>query len=211
MTTGKRMTQWLGLAMGTALLVGCGERQPDPQPQPTPSDEPRSIFVDGSDADAAAPAEAIGPLETTIGFPDDAELSEQARAELATVLESPQVEQGGAIILRGHSDAGGSDEVNLRASQIRAEAVRDFLVENGIEEDRIEIIAFGEQNPVAPNALPDGTPNEEGRRRNRRVEILIEGESEQDADEAGIGEPTIVESIAGELETQRRGQGDPAR
>jgi OOP family OmpA-OmpF porin len=42
-----------------------------------------------------------------------------------------------------------------------------------VAEDRIEIVAFGEQNPVAPNALPDGTPNDEGRAKNRRVEIRV--------------------------------------
>ena len=67
--------------------------------------------------------------------------------------------EGGEIILRGHSDSGGSDDGNLRASQARAEAVRDWLVDNGIDSERITVIAFGEQNPAAPNALPDGSPN----------------------------------------------------
>jgi OOP family OmpA-OmpF porin len=61
----------------------------------------------------------------------------------------------------------------LRAGLERAEAVRDWLIEMGVAEDRSEVLTFGEQNPIEPNALPDGTPNEEGRAANRRVEILI--------------------------------------
>ena len=74
----------------------------------------------------------------------------------------------------GHSDAGGSDQVNLRVSLERAEAVRDYLVGQGADEKRIRVIAFGSQNPVEPNALPDGSPNEAGRAANRRVEVTIE-------------------------------------
>ena len=51
MTTGKRMTQWLGMALGTALLAGCGDRQPDPQPQPTPRlYAPNCLVINGEKA-----------------------------------------------------------------------------------------------------------------------------------------------------------------
>ncbi len=211
MRTAIAIKQWFGLGLGVAMLAACGDREPDPAPQPTPSDEPRSIFVDGSGTEPADTEAALGPLETTIGFPDNSGLSEAARAELATVVESPQVAEGGTIILRGHSDSGGSDEANLRASQGRAEIVRDFMVENGIEEERIEIIAFGEQNPVAPNALPDGSPNEEGRRRNRRVEILVESSGEGADSDTASGEPTIAETIADEVEAQRGEQAEQSQ
>lgn len=65
----------------------------------------------------------------------------------------------------------GSDETNMRASRLRAEAIKAWLVEHGVDNERIAIIPFGEQNPVAPNAQPDGRPNEAGRARNRRVDI----------------------------------------
>ncbi len=122
-----------------------------------------------------APLVQLEPLTVTIGFPDGgSELDEDAQEAIGKVLASPQIDEGGAIILRGHSDAGGNDAVNLRVSRQRAEQVRDQLVDEGVEEDRIEVIAFGEQNPVEPNALPDGTANEEGRSANRRVELTVE-------------------------------------
>jgi len=80
---------------------------------------------------------------------------------------------GGPIIVGGHSDAAGSDAVNLRASTARAEAVAEWLVGMGVAQDRIIVIAFGEQNPVEPNAKPDGTPNEAGREANRRVDVTV--------------------------------------
>ena len=49
----------------------------------------------------------------------------------------------------------------------------EWLVEKGVSSERIEIIAFGEQNPIEPNALPDGTPNEKGRAANRRAEVHV--------------------------------------
>src|SRR5690606_30153070 len=84
-----------------------------------------------------------------------------------------QLAEGWPVVLRGHTDSVGHDEANLRASRRRAEAVANWLVEHGVSEERIEIIALGEQRPIAPNALPDGSPDEEGRAKNRRVTVHI--------------------------------------
>ena len=194
----KSLAPPLMLILGTATVAACGEREREAAPEPQPTEQPRSIFAEGEGVTTDAPDPAIAPLETTIAFPEGAELTEAARAELATILRSPQIAQGGAITLRGHSDAGGSGDANMRASQDRAEAIAAFLVDGGVEEDRIEIIAFGEQNPIAPNALPDGTPNEDGRRQNRRVEIFVAAPDGPAA--PATEEPTIAETLAGELE-----------
>ena len=189
-------TSWAGMACLTIAAMGlqaCG-REESPEPAANDGDAPRSIFEQEGEGADGRPADApLPPLETTLGFPDGtSELTEAARAELATILKSPQMGEGGRIVLGGHSDSDGSDEANETASRERAEAVRDFLVENGVDEERIEIIAFGEQNPIEPNALPDGSPNEEGRAANRRVEVTIETEA-FDADEARA--PTLIETI----------------
>ncbi|MEM6476699.1 MAG: OmpA family protein [Pseudomonadota bacterium] len=167
-----------GAAM--AALAGCGQSADDAAPDeaaadPTPSpEEPVSILRPDVEQPEEEAATLLEPLNTVIGFPDsEAELDADAVAALEAVLESEQLATGAGVTLRGHSDTGGSDASNLRASQMRAEAVRDWLIDQGVAEDRIVIIAFGEQNPVQPNALPDGTPNEAGRAANRRVEVLI--------------------------------------
>ncbi|MXO97020.1 OmpA family protein [Erythrobacter aquimaris] len=192
----RNWNSWAAAALLTCAAAGlsaCG-REEAPEPAPTESDGPRSIFEKDGEGTAGGPAaDALPPLETTLGFPDGtSDLTEAARAELATILKSPQMGEGGRILLGGHSDTDGSDEANETASQERAEAVRDFLVENGVAEERIEIIAFGEQNPVEPNALPDGSPNEEGRAANRRVEVKIETKA-IDAEETRA--PTLIETI----------------
>ena len=187
----------VAIVVSTLLLAACNSEQPPTTPE-EPAEGKRSIFrpeFQVEPIDSLSPPES---LETRIIFPDGAELSQEARAELATVLASPQVTGGGAIVLRGHSDSGGSDDANMRASRARAEAVRDWLVENGVEASRISVIAFGEQNPAAPNALPDGSPNEEGRLANRRVEIEVYT-AEQPAE---VEKPTLAESLATETEDE---------
>jgi len=187
----------VAIVVSTLLLAACNSEQPPTTPE-EPAEGKRSIFrpeFQVEPIDSLSPPES---LETRIIFPDGAELSQEARAELATVLASPQVTGGGAIVLRGHSDSGGSDDANMRASRARAEAVRDWLVENGVEASRISVIAFGEQNPAAPNALPDGSPNKEGRLANRRVEIEVYT-AEQPAE---VEKPTLAESLATETEDE---------
>lgn len=187
----------VAIVVSTLLLAACNSEKPPAAPE-EPAEGKRSIFrpeFQVEPIDSLSPPES---LETRIIFLDGAELSQEARAELATVLASPQVTGGGAIVLRGHSDSGGSDDANMRASRARAEAVRDWLVENGVEASRISVIAFGEQNPAAPNALPDGSPNEEGRLANRRVEIEVYT-AEQPAE---VEKPTLAESLATETEDE---------
>lgn len=121
-----------------------------------------------------AEEETLEALEATIGFPDGGdELDADAVAELEKVLASPQMKRGGPIVLRTHSDSSGTDAMNEDASQARGLAVAGWLIGQGVNEDRIDVIVFGEQNPAQPNALPDGSPNEAGRKANRRVEIEI--------------------------------------
>lgn len=146
-----------------------------PMPDPSASESPAaSIIREGATPvaleDLQAPAE---PVELTLAFPDGSNISAMAERRLAGLMQEAAIEEDWPVILSGHTDSGGNDQANLRASRARAEAVAAWLVERGVDDDRIEVIAFGEQNPRQPNALPDGSPNEEGRRANRRVEILI--------------------------------------
>lgn len=71
------------------------------------------------------------------------------------------------IELRGHTDSKGNDDSNLDLSQRRAKAVKEALVNNGINESRISFNGFGESMPVADNE------SEKGRAKNRRTEFII--------------------------------------
>lgn len=171
----------LASAAAALALAACdsGPRNDSVEAETTPAAEPLAtptpISIIRPDVIAAQTVEPpLPPLETTVPFAEGgSELSADAERVLAEVLASDQAAEGWPIVLRGHTDSVGHDEANLRVSRRRAEAVAEWLVENGVSEEKIEIIALGEQRPIAPNALPDGRPDEEGRAKNRRVTVHI--------------------------------------
>ena len=67
----------------------------------------------------------------------------------------------------GHTDSTGSYEANRVLSERRASAVRNYLVDSGIEKSRIDIEGLGESDPIDTNLTVEGRAN------NRRVEIII--------------------------------------
>ena len=72
------------------------------------------------------------------------------------------------ILLVGHTDSTGSGEINFNISILRAETVKDYLINQGIETDRIKIDGEGETSPKYSNETS------EGRRLNRRVQLIIQ-------------------------------------
>jgi len=71
------------------------------------------------------------------------------------------------IHLKGHSDSDGDDEDNFLLSQKRAKSVSDFIINKGVEAARITFEGYGESRSIASNQ------SKEGKRVNRRVELLI--------------------------------------
>lgn len=69
--------------------------------------------------------------------------------------------------LEGHTDSTGSDALNQKLSEERAAAVKNFLVENGIDASRLSSKGFGESMPVDSNKTAKGKAN------NRRVEVKL--------------------------------------
>lgn len=75
------------------------------------------------------------------------------------------------LAVEGHTDSIGSDEYNQNLSEQRAEAVRDYFVQQGIAAASIEARGFGKSEPIASNDTP------EGRQQNRRVELVLSGDA----------------------------------
>ena len=91
-----------------------------------------------------------------------------AHDTLAKVAELIDAYDGRQVMILGHTDSVGEDNYNQYLSQRRADLVKQFFVDNfGIEDSRLSTEGRGEAQPIATNATV------EGRRANRRVEVLI--------------------------------------
>jgi len=99
------------------------------------------------------------------------ELLAGARERLAKVSGIVLAYPGLHLDVEGHTDSVGSDEYNMQLSQRRAQAVRDYLVQQGIPDGSIASRGLGKTAPVASNDTP------EGRQQNRRVELVLSGEA----------------------------------
>lgn len=93
-----------------------------------------------------------------------------AREKLAKVSGILLAYPGLKIQVEGHTDSVGTDEYNQELSENRAQAVRDFLSQQGVAPDAITFRGFGETSPVASNDTAGG------RQQNRRVELVVSGE-----------------------------------
>ncbi|HPS85489.1 MAG TPA: OmpA family protein [Spirochaetota bacterium] len=71
------------------------------------------------------------------------------------------------VVVEGHTDDIGDEEYNLKLSEKRALAVKNYLITKGTGEARLKYVGMGESSPFYPNT------SEENRRRNRRVEFLL--------------------------------------
>lgn len=96
-----------------------------------------------------------------------ATLKPESYPQLETVLKFMESNPTMRMEISGHTDNVGSEKLNTRLSQARAESVVDYLVEHGISEDRLDAKGYAFSQPIAPNNTP------EGRARNRRVEFKI--------------------------------------
>jgi len=95
-----------------------------------------------------------------------ATLTPESEGKLGEVLRTLQTVPALEIEIRGYTDSQGNADVNRRLSQQRAETVRQWLVDRGVDGGRIAARGFGADNPVADNA------SEAGRAQNRRIEFF---------------------------------------
>jgi outer membrane protein OmpA-like peptidoglycan-associated protein len=93
-----------------------------------------------------------------------------AREKLAKVAGILLAYPGLKVQLEGHTDSIGSDEYNLKLSDSRAGAVRDYLVSQSVPAANLTAAGFGKDNPVASNDTAAG------RQQNRRVEMVVSGD-----------------------------------
>jgi len=102
-----------------------------------------------------------------------AELLPIARDRLNEVAKSlKELDDDKLVSIEGFTDSRGADDMNLKLSQDRANAVRDYLASQGVKSEKLRALGRGEANPVASNDTPEGRAN------NRRVEIVIQSSAQ---------------------------------
>ena len=94
-----------------------------------------------------------------------------AREKLAKISGIVLAHPGLSLQIEGHTDSVGGDDFNQQLSERRADSVRDFLAEQGVAGSSIIARGFGKTQPVASNDTA------EGRQRNRRVELVVNGDA----------------------------------
>jgi outer membrane protein OmpA-like peptidoglycan-associated protein len=98
------------------------------------------------------------------------ELRSTAREKLARFAGILLAHPGLNVQSEGFTDSTGTDDLNERLSQQRADAVGDFLTMQGLSRDRVTARGYGPRYPVSSN------DSREGRQQNRRVELVVSGE-----------------------------------
>lgn len=83
------------------------------------------------------------------------------------------------VTVEGHTDSTGSHDYNQSLSERRAMRVRDVLADNGVPYERLSVRGYGETDPIADNATP------EGRQANRRVQLEIRPNEKLQAQQRG--------------------------
>ncbi|WP_338767209.1 OmpA family protein [Bernardetia sp. ABR2-2B] len=105
------------------------------------------------------------------GF-DKSDLNSNAKENIAKLGRILNEYPDTRLTIQGHTDNKGDDNYNRQLSAKRADAVRDYLIANGVKGGRLSTTAYGESAPVATNET------EAGRAQNRRVEVVIVANNE---------------------------------
>ena len=95
-----------------------------------------------------------------------------------TMVDNPKI----VVELSAHTDSVGSDAYNLKLSQDRAQSCVDYMIGKGINVTRISAVGYGRSRPIAPNSLPNGQDNPDGRQLNRRIEFVVKGNDKRMTD-----------------------------
>jgi OOP family OmpA-OmpF porin len=136
------------------MTVDCGAEPPVavvPPPPPAPVYEKMTVSAEALFAHDKYALKPEGKAALH-------ELDEAIKAKGARVVD---------IDVIGHTDSDGTEEYNQALSERRAQAVRDYMVSEGVDPNIIDVSGEGELNPIASNATS------EGRALNRRVDIHV--------------------------------------
>jgi len=184
-----------GHVLSVYLQIPLGS--PPPKPAPAPQPQPVAAPVQPADSDGdgvpdnrdQCPGTPAGIQVDANGCPvakaapivlkgvtfefNSARLTSDATRRLNNVVNALKGSPSIQVLIEGHTDSIGGASYNLELSKERAASVRQYLVDHGINSNRMNSKGFGETQPVAPNTKPNGADNPAGRAQNRRVELEV--------------------------------------
>jgi peptidoglycan-associated lipoprotein len=174
-----------------AVVSECRKKQPEVAPQPVNNTPPETCDQRCRDsiraanekrvADSIAAARraeeearnrALAAVRATLAEKvffdyDQSMITDEARATLDKKLAVLKANPGLRLRISGHADERGSDEYNLALGQRRAVAVKRYLMDQGIDGGRLDVVSFGEEQPAAQGGSEDAFAL------NRRAEFEI--------------------------------------
>jgi outer membrane protein OmpA-like peptidoglycan-associated protein len=122
---------------------------------------------------APPPAVDVEPRHTIPVFSnvlfdfDRSTLRPEGKETIDKVIAEMNAYPGETVVLEGHTDSIGTDEYNMALGQRRANSVMEYMLQNGVSQDRIATVSYGESRPAVPNTSPTN------RQLNRRVVFNI--------------------------------------
>jgi peptidoglycan-associated lipoprotein len=117
----------------------------------------------------ASTGDSSAELRTTpiyFGF-DDYTLTSEAQSTLTAMADGMKANKSAVIQIEGHCDERGTVEYNLALGERRAQSVKNFLTQLGVEAARLSTISYGEEKPVAQGHAEDSWA------KNRRAEFVV--------------------------------------
>lgn len=177
-----RLSRYAVLLVALPLALGACKKKPpvvqapapttsgpgDTRPPVTPAGNPPVNNAPAGPTAAEITARNRAIILETVYFEYDTDaIRADAQASLEKKLPILQANPGLKFRIEGHCDDRGSDEYNIALGRRRAESVKRFLTDRGIDASRIETVSFGRERPAVQGDSDDA------RSRNRRDEFVI--------------------------------------
>ncbi len=164
--------EWVAASAEDTAIVEASADVPEPTEESAPiqeeEEEEEVPNINKSPIAAATDSDIYGTDYFVKYFPYNQTRLPAELTEFLDQLSERVLSEEKRVVIRGHTDSQGEKEKNFQVGLRRAKKVRDHLMERGVAKSDIETTSDGEANPIASNKT------EEGRRQNRRIEIILE-------------------------------------
>jgi peptidoglycan-associated lipoprotein len=142
-----------------------GSERDTPPPPPPPSSTTGEAREPGSESGASPAVTPLPELEDVHFEFDRYNLTTEARSILAEDARALEAAPTVPVVIEGHCDERGTIEYNLALGEKRASAVKEYLVQYGLDDSRLRTVSYGEERPLDPAAT------EEAWAKNRRAHL----------------------------------------